>query len=101
MQRRVILQGRFWPIRWQRSADCHSAAGFHQLCHVSAYTGERFERSGGKEIDLRIDDEDSVGFGQIERHTTRFQRDEEHFDIDILHEIVDALLTLTWAHTTV
>lgn len=31
IQRRVIEQGRVWPIRWQRSADCHSAAGFHQL----------------------------------------------------------------------
>lgn len=35
-QRRVMTQGRRWPIRWQRSADCHSAAGFHQLPCVSA-----------------------------------------------------------------
>lgn len=31
MQRRVMVQGLVWPIRWQRSADCHSAAGFHHL----------------------------------------------------------------------
>lgn len=31
MQRRVMMQGRVWPMRWQRSADCHSAAGFHHL----------------------------------------------------------------------
>ena len=27
----VMTQGRFWPMRWHRSALCHSAAGFHQL----------------------------------------------------------------------
>jgi hypothetical protein len=31
IQRRVMTQGRLWPIRWHRSADCHSAAGFHHL----------------------------------------------------------------------
>lgn len=31
IQRRVIAQGRLWPMRWHRSADCHSAAGFHHL----------------------------------------------------------------------
>lgn len=31
IHRRVITHGRFWPMRWQRSADCHSAAGFHHL----------------------------------------------------------------------
>ena len=36
MQRRVMTQGRFCPIRWQRSADCHSAAGFHHLFQESA-----------------------------------------------------------------
>lgn len=35
MQRRVITHGRRWPIRWHRSADCHSAAGFHHLHTVS------------------------------------------------------------------
>ncbi|KAK0720071.1 hypothetical protein B0H67DRAFT_175447 [Lasiosphaeris hirsuta] len=23
-QSRVMVHGRVWPIRWQRSADCHS-----------------------------------------------------------------------------
>lgn len=31
MHSRVMVQGRVCPMRWQRSADCHSAAGFHQL----------------------------------------------------------------------
>lgn len=31
IQSLVMTQGRFWPMRWQRSADCHSAAGFHHL----------------------------------------------------------------------
>lgn len=31
IHRRVMTQGRFCPMRWQRSADCHSAAGFHHL----------------------------------------------------------------------
>lgn len=31
IHKRVMTHGRFWPIRWQRSADCHSAAGFHHL----------------------------------------------------------------------
>jgi hypothetical protein len=31
MHSRVITHGRRWPIRWHRSALCHSAAGFHHL----------------------------------------------------------------------
>lgn len=37
MTRRVMTQGRVCPIRWQRSALCHSAAGFHQLQDISWY----------------------------------------------------------------
>ena len=35
MTSRVMTQGRVCPIRWQRSALCHSAAWFHQLQEVS------------------------------------------------------------------
>ena len=38
MQSRVMVQGLVWPIRWQRSADCHSAAGFHQLFTLAVST---------------------------------------------------------------
>lgn len=33
IQSRVIVQGRVWPIRWHRSADCHSLMKYQPRSH--------------------------------------------------------------------
>ncbi len=64
-----MTQGRFWPMRWQRSADCHSAAGFHHLVWGGLVMNKLGEMGGRVLLgtgllggDLRVDDEDSRGF---------------------------------------
>ena len=43
---------------------------------------------------LRVNDKDSRGFGKVKRHTARLERDEEDFDVCVVHEILNRPLTL-------
>ena len=47
---------------------------------------------------LRINNEHSAGFCQIESNTTSLQRDQKDLYIGVVHEVLDALLSLLRAH---
>lgn len=95
MTRRVITQGRFWPMRWQRSADCHSAAGFHQL---DVWVSDPCLKTRDDGRNLRVDNENSAGLCKIKSDTSSLQTDEKHLDISVVHEVFDALLSLLRRH---
>lgn len=50
---------------------------------------------------LRVDDEDSRSLGQVERDTTRFERDEKDLNVGVVHEVLNRSLALHRAHTAV
>lgn len=70
MQSRVIEHGRLWPMRWQRSADCHSAAGFHHLSQISAFVSRLRVIST---LNLRVNNEHVRSLGQIKSNTSSFE----------------------------
>lgn len=45
-----------------------------------------------------IDNEDLGGFSQVESNTTGFEGDEEAFNVDVSHEVVDGGLALGGGH---
>lgn len=53
MQRRVMVHGRVWPMRWHRSADCHSAAGFHHLHNGQSKLQGRNRKTYGSTMKTR------------------------------------------------
>ena len=59
------------------------------------------ERESRMMVDLRVNNEDSRGLGEIERYTARFERDEEDFDVGVVHEILNRSLALCRAHATI
>jgi hypothetical protein len=48
-----------------------------------------------------VDDEDFGRFGQVERYAAGFERDEEAFNVDVRHEVVDGGLALGRSHRSV
>lgn len=94
MHSRVMTHGRFCPMRWQRSADCHSAAGFHHLfsrlgVRIACRTREGDKWRLRKGEGLRVNDEDSGSLRQVEGDTARLERDEEDLDVGVVHEVLD------------
>lgn len=59
------------------------------------------DRRSIKRENLRIHNKDSRCLGQVECHTSRFQGDQEHLNIGILHEMLDGLLALRWRHGSI
>jgi hypothetical protein len=57
---------------------------------------ERRRRKG-----LRINNEDSRSFCKIERNASSFETDKEDFHMRVIHEEVNAALTLGWGHATI
>lgn len=96
MQRRVMVHGRDCPMRWHRSADCHSAAGFH---HLNGSLVRCIQT--GIWHDLRINDENVGSLGEIQGDTTSLERHKETLHLHVLHEVVDGSGTLRWSHTAV
>lgn len=96
MQRRVIVQGRDCPMRWHRSADCHSAAGFHHLdTYVSRWYILRFENNS------RVNNEDVRGLCEVQGDPSSLQRHKEALHLHVLHEVIDGSRALSWSHTAV
>ena len=96
MQRRVMVQGRVWPMRWHRSADCHSAAGFHQLNEVS-----QKQHDADAKGHSRVNNEDTRCLGQVESHASGFEGHQKALHIDIGHKVLDRRLSLRWRHAAV
>jgi hypothetical protein len=92
--RRVMTQGRACPIRWHRSADCHSAAGFHHLFQSDMHQLFKFGH-------LRIDYKDAGCLCEVQRDTACFETNEEDFNLRVLHKVIDAALALDGGHATV
>ena len=48
-----------------------------------------------------VHDEDPRRLGEVKRYPAGFERHQEAFDVDVVHEVFDRGLSLSWAHGAV
>ena len=52
-------------------------------------------------VNLRVNDEDSRGFSQVQRYTTSLERNEKAFNIHVVHEMLNRSLSLSGSHAAI